>query len=163
MLTIPLLLLFALGKSPAQSEAALADFSRFANAINQEIAIVDVDGIVREGVLASVADDHVSVRFRSGTKTFSRESVAAAERLNDGRRDGAIKGALIGAFMGAVMAEAYNRHGGSKARVWATHVAIYGGIGFLLDGAQTNRQPIYRSPIAAVQAKKASMSLSFRF
>ena len=158
---LPLLMILIL-KGPGEPADARADFSRFTKAINQEIAIVDIDGTVREGILTEAADDQVSVRFGSGTRTFSRANIASAERTRDGRIDGAVKGVIFGSVMG-VLSSAYSSH---SAGMWLTWLSVYGSVGYLLDAAQTNREPIYRSPAApaaGTAAPKPSMSLSFRF
>jgi hypothetical protein len=47
---------------------------------------------------------------------------------------------------------------GSMSAGWLSAVAVYGGIGWLIDVAQTHREPIYRSAAPA-----PSVKLSVRF
>ena len=158
MLVIPFVLLFFMGHGKAP-ESELVDFSRFAAAIGAEIAIVDREGIVREGVVTAASADDVTMSFSGTPKTFSRDVVASGERLRDGRRDGAIKGAVFGALVGLVM-EGYSSGGASRAAGFVSAVAIYSGIGWALDAAQNNREPIYRSP---PPAPAPGVKLTLRF
>ena len=160
MLIFPLLILLTVAPGPGRSDAVMADFSRFSKSIAQEIAIVDYDGTVREGILTAATEDGITVQFGSGVKSFPRAAVASAERTRDGRTDGAIKGALWGALIGAIMSQAYE--GSDWAGAFVGHVAIYSGIGWTLDAAQSHREPIYRAPAAAA-TPKPSVKFSFRF
>jgi len=141
-LAIPLLLLFVMspGSKPPED---LADFSRFSQAINQKIAIVERDGTLHEGVLTTATGDDVKMRVGSDTRSFARADVMSAERSADGRKDGAIKGAIFGAVLGLVVAQSYD--GPKPARDWVGAIAVYAGIGWALDAAQSHREPIYRS------------------
>ena len=161
MVIIPLLILLTIGPGPKPSDAVMADFSRFSKSIAQEIALVDSDGTVREGILTAASEDEVTLRFGSGAKSFSRVAIASAERTRDGQADGAIKGAIFGAIMGALMMEVYEGNG--RVAGFAGHVAVYSGIGWILDASQTHREPIYRAPASTVPAPTASLKLSLRF
>jgi hypothetical protein len=158
MLALPLFLLFLLGPNGNGSESRLADFSRFTKAIGAEIAIVDREGIVREGVVMAASADEVTMSFSGTPKTFSRDAVASGERLRDGRRDGVIKGAIFGALAGFVVMQGYPSEGSARAAGFVSTVAIYSGIGWVLDAAQTHREPIYRA-----QAPAPGVKLSVRF
>ena len=163
MLIFPLLLLIAAAPDAKTPDAVMADFSRFSKSIAQEISIVDYDGTVREGILTAATGDDVTVKFGSGAKTFSRAAVASADLLHDGTADGAIKGAVLGALMGALTVGFYDS-GSQRAAAFVSHVAIYSGIGWMVDAGQTHRQPIYRVPAAeAAPAPTASLQLSLRF
>ena len=69
---------------------------------------------------------------------FPRTDVASAERMRDGRIDGAVKGAIFGAVLGLITAQAYDS-GSERFAAWAGSAALYGGIGYALDAAQTHR------------------------
>jgi len=163
-LVFPLLLVLTIAPVPGPPSHVLADFSRFSSAIDREIAIVDVEGTVREGTVTTVTADDVTLRFGSGVKVFPRASVTSAERLRDGRLDGAVKGAIFGAILGLLTMQAYESTG-ERFGAWAGSTAIYGGIGYALDAAQTHRQPIYLAPASAAAATTitASLKLSLRF
>lgn len=153
---IVLALLF--GPSQKTPDEKLADFSRFAAAEGTNIALVDQEGTVREGLLLSTTADAVTMKFGRGERVFERSAIASAERLRDNSRDGAIKGALFGSLLGLVMAGAYST--GNDAEIFLTHVALYGGIGWALDAAQTHRQPIY---LAKPQPPAPAVKLALRF
>jgi hypothetical protein len=161
MLVVPILMLFFLGADGNERKQDHADFSRFTKAIGAEIAIVDRDGIVREGLVTAASADELTLNFSGVEKTFARDAVASGERLKDGTRDGFIKGAIFGAVAATVAMQGYNSQGstrGNMAAGWVSAVAVYGGIGWLIDAAQTNREPIYRSAAPA-----PSLKLSMRF
>lgn len=150
-----LLLLLAFAPTSQPSATALADFSRLSKAAGQGIALVDLDGTVREGLLILATDEALTMRFAGGDRIFSRSTVTSAERLRDGNRDGAIKGALFGALIGAIAAQF---DAGSSGEVFFKSVAVYGGIGWMLDASQKHRQPIYRAA-----APEPSLKVSLRF
>lgn len=145
VLVIPLLLIAIIGPSPKPPDDVLADFARLAKAQGAEIALVDRDGTVREGLLASATADQLTMQFSAGQKTFARTEVVAAERLRDGRKDGVIKGAIFGAITGLFAMQGFNKPEEGVAAL-AGSVAIYSAIGYALDTAQTHREPIYRVP-----------------
>ena len=162
-LVFPLLLVLAIAPAPGPPARVLADFSRFSSAIDREIAIVDVDGTVREGIVTAATADDVSLRFGSGVKVFPRAEVMSAERMRDGRVDGAVKGAVFGAILGLLTMQAYESTG-DRLGAWAGSTAIYGGIGYALDAAQAHRQPLYRAPGEPKAGKpKPALSMSVRF
>ena len=155
-LAFPLLLLLVFAPGSSASDGALEDFARLATAVNSEIAIVDTDGAVREGILRSVSASELTMQFGSGERTFSRDAIASAERLRDRRLDGTIKGAIFGAVIGLLMSQAYEGGAGAGSAFLAS-VAIYSGIGYAFDAAQTHREPIYRGPA------KPAAKISLRF
>lgn len=163
-LILPVLIMFTVAPTPEMSARRLGDFSRFAKAINQRIAVVDADGVVREGVLSAADGDQITVRFGTATRTFPRDRVASAERLRDGRIDGVIKGAFLGLVIAAFGSQGLQSSDDASAYVGKT-VLSFGAIGYLFDAAESNRQPLYHSgrrpPSAAIA--KPSLSLSFRF
>lgn len=137
-LTLPAIIVVMLlpGFTPA---GALADFSRFADAQGEEIAIVDMFGAERLGRIVAASDASVTLAFGAGPQTFNRADVLKADRLRDGTGDGLLKGAVIGALVGWMAAMELG-----TARGFASSIAVYGGIGFVLDYANTNRAPLYR-------------------
>jgi hypothetical protein len=145
VLVIPFLLLAIIVPNPKPPDNVLADFARLAKAQGAEISLVDRDGTVREGVLASATADQLTMQFGAGQKAFARTEVVAAERLRDGRKDGAIKGAIFGAITGLFAMQGFNKPEEGLAAL-AGSVAIYSAIGYTLDAAQTHREPIYRAP-----------------
>jgi hypothetical protein len=140
-LTFPVLLLLVF--TPHSSERALSDFGRFEKAVNTEIAIVDMDGTVREGILRSVSASELTMEFGASQRIFQRDAIASGERLRDGRLDGTIKGAIFGLLIGVLTSQAYDS-GRDAAPVFLGSVAVYAGLGYAFDAAQTHRQPIYR-------------------
>ena len=143
ILIVPILILVTIGSNPKTPDEVLADFSRLARAQGAEISLVDRDGAVREGRLASATVDQLTMQFGSGQKTFARTEVVAAERLRDGRKDGVIKGAIVGAIIGVFSLHGFDSPGQATAGL-AGAIAFYGAIGYALDAAQTHREPIYR-------------------
>ncbi|HYE87573.1 MAG TPA: hypothetical protein VEA16_14520 [Vicinamibacterales bacterium] len=148
LIAVPLILLLSADKVSAQQ--AHADFSRFARALGQEIVLVDREGVVREGVLADVNADQLTMTFGGGQKTFTQAEIFSADRVRDRTLDGAIKGAIVGGVLGLMM---------QAKSEWTLGATIsYSIIGLLIDASQTHREPIYR---AAPQP--ASLKFSLRF
>jgi hypothetical protein len=148
-LVIILLVLFSTAvPALAQSSRGLRDFSQFATAINQEIAIVELDGTKREGRVVAASPDGVTMKFSTGTRTYTDTQIASAERLKDGRLDGVAKGLLWGAVLGLLGSQGYTSQDSALGE-WARGVAGFGVIGYLLDAAETNREALYRGPAAA--------------
>lgn len=117
----------------------LADFSRFATAQGEEVAVVDMFGAERIGRVVAASEANVTLQFGGATRAFDRADVFKADRLRDGNGDGLVKGMLVGGLLGWIAAmELGAAHG------FAGSVAVYGGIGYLMDRANTNRTPIYR-------------------
>ena len=139
-LTLPAVIVIMLlpGFTPAD---ALKDFGRFAAAQGEEIAIVDMFGRERLGRVVAASDASVTVGYGAGTRTFDRADVLKADRLRDGTRDGLIKGLVIGGLVGLAIAMELPQ---GRAEGFVTAMAVYGGIGYALDRANTNRAPLYR-------------------
>jgi hypothetical protein len=156
LLAFPLLLLLVFGPGPKPSDQELSDVSRFSKAIGTAIALVDRDGTVREGLIAGVTADDLTMRFGSGSRAFPLVDIVSAERLRDGRKDGAIKGAIFGAVLGLIVVPFYETSGQKVGGV-ASMMALYSGIGWALDASQTNRELIYRSTTAPAGAVKVSL------
>jgi len=160
----------ALAPLPGPSATALMDFSRMEKVIGQQIAIVDMDGAVREGRLVSATADQVTMDFGAGARVFGKTEIARAERLRDGVIDGIIRGALFGFVMGGLATQGCSSSSdGCVAEAVLGSMAIYGTIGWALDAANANRQPIYRSPAAAAKTNPGfdafgrKLTMSFRF
>jgi hypothetical protein len=161
MLIVPLLILVTISSNNQKTpDHVLADFSRLAKAQGVEVSLVDRDGTVREGVLASATADQLTMQFGAGQKTFARAEVAAAERLRDGRKDGFIKGAIFGAITGVFAAQGLDSIEQGIAG-WLGSVAVYGAIGYALDAAQTHREPIYRARGTPAPPPPVKVSLRF--
>ncbi len=156
LLVFPLLLVLTVGTGGKPSEQKLADFSRLSKAVDTEIALVDRDGTVREGLLTAVSADSVTMRFGSGSRVFARMDVVSAERLRDGKKDGAIKGAIFGAVLGAIIAPYYETSNQRLGAI-ASSMAVYSGIGWALDASQKNREQLYRSLPSPGGAVKVSL------
>jgi hypothetical protein len=166
MLALPIVMLFFMGPDARTSGHQVDDFSKFTTAIGAEIAIVDRDGIVREGVLTDVSADSLTMSFSGVPKTFSRDVVASGERLKDGSRDGFVKGAIFGAIAGALFMQGYDSYDGRRGNMaagWLSGVAVYGGIGWLIDAAQNHREPIYKAVPVVTTSPTAGVKLTLRF
>lgn len=156
--TLPALFVMVLVTSAAHAQG-LDDFANMARAIGKEVAIVDQSGVVREGIVEAATAEAVTMRFGSGTQSFPRTALARAERTRDGSADGALKGAIFAAITGLMAVQGYPP-GSDRAGMLAMHVAVWSGIGWMFDAAQTHREPIYR---AAAPAATAALKLSLRF
>ena len=138
----------------------LADFARFSYAINTRIAIVDQEGTVREGIVTEATAEEVKVRFDSGVKSFSRGAwrVQVLARRPHRRRD---QRGVLGFVVGALASQGCES--AERCHTWALGL-VTGGVGYLLDAAETHRQPLYRAQAQRAAAKpKPALSLSFRF
>lgn len=151
------LALLLLAAVPANAQDThLTDFSRFNKAVGDEVAIIDLDGNVREGVLKSVSEMDLTMQFASGEKVFQRDAISGGDRLRDRTGDGAIKGAVFGALVGLLYLGAYDNLS-EAAAPYMTSVAVYAGIGWLFDASQTHRETIYRA------TPKPPLKVSLRF
>jgi hypothetical protein len=161
---LPLLTFLTAAPVAAQSSRGLSDFSLFATAINQQIAIVELDGTTREGLVVAAAPDGVTMKFAAGTRTYTDSQIASAERLSDGRLDGVAKGLLWGAVLGLLGSQAYTSQESALGQ-WARGVAGFGVIGYVLDAAATHPEPLYRATVQQNPAAtlKPALSLSLRF
>lgn len=161
LLIIPGLFFLLAAPMPWPPAKALADFSRISRALDQQIALVEADGTEHQGVLTAADGDQVSVRLRSGTKTFSRANIASAERKGDGRIDGVVKGALFGFVIAALASQGCDDT--TRCHTWKL-VAATAGIGDWFDAEETHSRPLYRAPVLMATPKpKPALSLSVRF
>jgi hypothetical protein len=148
--------------TPAAHAQGLEDFESFSRAIGKEISVVDRSGLIREGILEAATADVITLRLGSTTHSFPRAEVAGAEYMKDGRRDGAFKGAILGVITGALTLRDYHRNpewlspSANRAGMFLLHVSTYSGLGWLLDATNTNRESLYRAPLASAPALKAS-------
>lgn len=160
-LIIPGLLFLMVAPTPGPPAKVLGDFARFSKAIHKQIALVEVDGTVHEGVLTAATGDQVTVRIDAAERTFSRANVVSAERMRDGRIDGVIKGALFGFVMGAFASQGCDST--TRCHTGAV-IATTAGIGYLLDAAETHRQPLYRSaPLSVKPGAAPIVNISRKF
>ena len=153
-LILPALILMLL-PTPGARAHELEDFSRFSRAIGKEVSLVDRSGLIREGILEAATADGVTLRFGSATESFPRAEVASAERVKDGRIDGSVKGALLGIVLTALASQGYDST--TPRYVPWVSIAAYTGVGYLLDAAEANRQPLYRAPSAPAPKLKVSV------
>jgi hypothetical protein len=161
LLILPALLFLMVAPVPGAPDSVLADFSRFSKVVNTRIAIVDQDGTVHEGVVTEANLDAVKVRADSGLKSFSRASVASAERLRDGRIDGVLKGALFGLVIFGIASQGCDST--TRCHTGAL-IATTAGIGYVLDAMESHRPPLYRAQAQREAGKlNPTLSLSFRF
>jgi hypothetical protein len=144
-------MLIAGGPVRSPSDAALANFANLSRAVGQEIAMIDAEGVVREGMLRAASANDVTMQFGSTERIFQRDSILSAERLRDGRLDGAIKGAVFGVMLALTTAS-------DSADFWVTSIVLYSGIGYAIDASQTNRVPLYKTT-----ASKPALKVSLRF
>ena len=153
-----LLLLVALIPAPPASERVLMDFSRLSKALGQEIALVERNGNLRQGRLVTTALDAATMEFASGSHVFSRDQIASVTRLKDSTKDGLIKGVIFGALLSLYVSGELG--GDASNGMLLRTTATYGAIGWALDAARTNPQPIYRAP---KPKQDPSVKLSLRF
>ena len=160
---LPLLLVFTIAATPARAQG-LGDFSRFSKAIDKQIALVNTDGTVREGVIVAAGPDSVTMQLGSGTRSFANGQIASADRMKDGRDDGVFKGALWALLFASLGSQGLTSSD-NKFLYFVEAMALGGAIGYALDAGETNRQPLYRAPAqqTAAPKQKLGLSLSFRF
>lgn len=155
-LLLPAILLILFGPAPSD-KTHLADFDRFAKAVGQEITIVDADGIVREGVVRGASPTDVTMQFGTTERIFQRDAVSSASRLRDGRIDGLIKGVVFG-MLNALAIVGEPETEGSRGEIWLTTITFWGGVGYLLDAAQSHPQPFYKANMP-----QPTLKVSLRF
>ena len=146
-------LLFVLGPMQERADRQLEDFSRLSRAIGKDVALVDRNGVVREGIVEAATADDVTLRLGSATQVFPRAGIASAERLKDSKINGAVTGALVGLFVVALSGQGYSdpppRH---VPWLW---VAGFAGAGYVIDAAQG--KPLYRAPELPAPTLKVSL------
>lgn len=138
MFFVILPIIYLVSVFPADPSAEkLADFTRFARVQGEEIAVVDMFGAESLGRVVAASETSVTLGFGQGTREFDRTEVFKADRLRDGAGDGLVKGMLVGAVLGLAI-------GRSSGDYVFGSVGLYGGLGLMLDLANTNRSPVYR-------------------
>ncbi len=126
---------------PTLTPARLADFARLQKALGQEVYVTDANG--QERRLNLVDADDLEVTFSTGAQSIvmQRDAVFTVDRVRDSTLDGTLKGAAIGLIMGLLVASELPE---SQGTLVASAVISYGTVGYLLDRANTSRQPLYR-------------------
>lgn len=152
--------------TPGARPQRLADFSRFSESLNKKIALVDIDGAVREGVLVAAGPKGVTIKLASDTRFFAIDQIATAEKMTDGRDDGVAKGVLWGLLFVSMGSQGLT-DSADALLYFAGTVAVFGTLGYALDAAESNRQLFYRAPAPqqqpAATQRKLGLSYSFRF
>ena len=143
---------------PAAQAQGLEDFKSLSRAIGKEVSVVDRGGLIREGIVEAATADGVKLRVGSTTEWFPRSDIASAERMKDESSDGAIKGAIWALAVALIPNQGW-ASGGDYLRGVAMALVIFPTAGYLLDAAESNRQPIYRAP----SASSPTLKISFRF
>ena len=153
----PLSFVILLGVPVARAQG-VEDFNAISRAIGKEVSVVDRSGRVREGVVEAATADGVTLRVGSATEWLPRADIASAERIKDDSRDGALRGAIW-----ALAVALIPNQGWTSVRDYLRGVAIafvvFPTAGYLLDAAESTRQPLYRAPSLTSPALK----ISFRF
>lgn len=118
------------------SPEALAHFERLQQHVGRDVVVVDGAGIVLEGRLLAARDTEIDLGFGANVRPLAAASISRVDRQKDSWVDGLVKGLVVGALLGALSEDAH----------WtANSMAIYGGLGFLLDYRNDAREPIYRA------------------
>jgi hypothetical protein len=137
----PLLFIFVIA-TPSATEKQLAEFSRFATAHEEEVAVVDVFGAESLGRVVAATETAVTLSTNAGTRTFYRADLLKADRLRDSTNDGLARGMAVGAVGGLAGAT----QGRMTVLGFAGGVAVSGLIGYLLDLSSPEREPLYKRP-----------------
>lgn len=141
-LILPLLFGLFLIPDPGPSKQELADFSRIKAALDQWVYVVDQGGQERLVHLTGATNDELSFELGPRRFTIARDEVLRVDRERDRTIDGVLKGVAFGAGLGLLVS---GLGGGSSAHVLQS-MAVYGGIGYLLDRSNQTRGPLYRAP-----------------
>jgi hypothetical protein len=141
-LIVPLIFGIMSVPDPTLTPARLADFARLHKALGQEVYVTDANG--QERRLKLVDADDLEVTFSTGAQSIvmHRDAVFTIDRARDSTLDGTVKGAAIGLVMGLLVASELPE---SQGTIVASAVISYGAVGFMLDRANTSRQPLYRA------------------
>jgi hypothetical protein len=118
------------------SPDALAEFERLKRHIGRDVVVIDGTGIVMEGRLLAARDTEIALGFGGRVQPLAAADIARVDRQKDSWVDGLVKGLVIGGLLGGITKD---------ARWMANSMAIYGGLGFLLDYRHDAREPIYRA------------------
>lgn len=153
-----LVLFFTFAAAPVTYGQGLEDFSRISRAIGKDVSVVDRSGLVREGIVEAVTTDGVRLRVGSATEWLPRADIASAERIKDESSDGAVRGAIWALAVALIPNQGWTS-GGDYLRGVAMAFIGFPTAGYLLDGAESNRQPLYQAP----STSSPTLKISFRF
>ena len=160
-MALPVLLILLIHQGLHQWGVDTGDFSRFMNAIDTGISLVDRPGVIHEGILTQTTSDAVTMAVGSDIKTFDYQDVVSAERLRDRRSDGTAKGAIVGFIVGLFAKQADDSPGMRWAH-WIGWTGICAGLGWILDAGQDHRETIYQSH-QSLMTPKPDVKLTLRF
>ncbi len=144
--------------TPAAQAQGLEDFKRISRVIGKEVSVVDRSGLIREGIVEAATADGVRLRVGSATEWLPRADIASAERMKDESSDGALRGA-IWALAVALIPNQDTTSAGDYWRSVAIAFVVFPIGGYLLDAAESNRQPLYR----ATPSPAPPLKVSWRF
>ena len=144
--------------APAAHAQRLEDFSNMSRAIGKEVSIVDRSGLIREGIIEAATADAVTLRIGSASQRLLRADIASAERMKDESSDGARRGAIWALAVALIPNQGWTS-AGDYLRGVAIAFVFFPTAGYLLDAAESNRQPLYRAP----SASSPTLKVSFRF
>jgi hypothetical protein len=143
--------------TPAAHAQGLEDFKSISRVIGKEVSVVARSGLIREGVVEAATDHGIRLRVGSATEWLPRADIASAERMKDASSDGALRGAIW-----ALAVALIPNQGWTSAKDYMRTVAIafvvFPTAGYLLDAADSNRQPVYRAP-----SPPPTLKVSWRF
>jgi hypothetical protein len=135
----------------------LDDLKSFSRAIGKDVSVVDRSGRIREGTVEEATADGVRLRVGSVTEWLPGPEIASAERMKDKSSDGALRGALWALAVALIPNQGWSSAGHYWRSVGLAFV-VFPTAGYLLDAAESNRQPLYRAPAPA-----PALKISWRF
>jgi hypothetical protein len=144
--------------APATYAQGLEAFLNISRAIGKEVSVVDRSGLIREGILEAATADAVTLRVGSATQWLLRADIASAERMKDESSDGALRGAIWALALALIPNQGWES-AGDYLRSVAIAFVVFPTAGYLLDAAESNRQPLYRAP----SASSPTLKVSWRF
>src|SRR5262245_41442547 len=145
-LIVPLIFGIMAVPDPTLTPDRLADFARLRKAIGQTVYVTDSNGQERRLTLLEAGEREVTFSTGAQSIVMQKDAVFTVDRSRDSTLDGTLKGAAIGLVMGLLTASAFEESEGS---IIVSGVLTYGTVGYLLDRANTVRQPLYRARPAA--------------
>jgi hypothetical protein len=146
-LIVPLIFTIMAAPDPTLTPERLADFARLRKAIGQTVYVTDSNGQERRLTLLEAGEREVTFGTGAHSIVMQKDAVFTVDRSRDTTLDGTVKGAAIGLIMGLLTASAYEE---SEGEIVLSGVLTYGAVGYLLDRANTARQPLYRArPVAS--------------
>ena len=145
-LIVPLIFGIMAAPDPTLTPDRLADFVRLRKAIGQTVYVTDSTGLERRLTLLEAGEREVTFSTGAQSIVMQRDAVFTVERTRDTTLDGTLKGLAIGLLMGLVTASAFEE---SEGAIVLSGVLTYGSVGYLMDRANSARQPLYRARLAA--------------